>query len=268
MAAQADRFFVHGDLVGVDGGLLQNAALVDIRRAEYLLHFFGQPGAVLRKRHGAARLDLFHKRQNGLRAAAKVGLHGRALLFAHGVEFGKRLLDDGQDILRQLLLVLLLLLDHKDVRHTGQGSDGNVVSDAVIGGDGLERGQIPFQNGLIECNLDAHILGDINGDEHIQLAAVHVRLDERLDCILRKAIDARELDVQIQIAVVDCPQLDGDLTSVDDFFRAAIAGHTSNHVVSSIFLRAVRPAHPLRQALRRWNTVRWLRQSRSRRHRP
>ena len=95
MAAQADRFFIHGDLVGVDGGLLQNTALVDIRRAEYLLHFLSQPGAILRKRHGAARLDLFHKRQNGLRAAAKIGLHGRALLLAHGVEFGKRLLDDG-----------------------------------------------------------------------------------------------------------------------------------------------------------------------------
>ena len=268
MAAQADRFFVYGNFVSIDGGFLQNTALVDIRRAEHLLHFFGQPGAILRKCDGAARFNLFDKRQHCFRAAAKVGLHGRALFFAHGVEFGKRLLDDGQDIVCQLLLVLFLFLNHKDVRHAGQGSDGNVVSDAVIGGDGLERGQIPFQNGLIECNLDARILGDINGDEHIQLPAVHVRLDERLDRVLRKAVDTRELDVQIQIAVVDCPQLDGDLTSVDDFFRAAIAGHTSNHVVSSIFLRAVRPTHPLRQALRRWNTVRWLRQSRSRRHRP
>lgn len=197
MAAQADRFFVYGNFVSIDGGFLQNTALVDIGCAEYLLHFLSQPGAILRKCDGAARFNLFDKRQHCFRAAAKVGLHGRALFFAHGVEFGKRLLDDGQDIICQLLLVLFLFLNHKDVRHAGQGRNGNVIAHAVICSDGLERGEIPLQNGLIECNLDARILGDINGDEHIQLPAVHVRLDERFDGILREAVDTRKLDVQI-----------------------------------------------------------------------
>ena len=44
VAAQADRLFVHGDLVGVDGGLLQNAALVDIRLRRAPPAFFRSAG--------------------------------------------------------------------------------------------------------------------------------------------------------------------------------------------------------------------------------
>jgi len=101
---------------------------------------------------------------------------------------------------------------------------------AVIGGDGLECGEIPFEHGLIERDLQAGVGRHVDGDEQIQLAAVHVCLDEGLDRVLSKAVDARELDVQIQIAVVDRPHLDGDLPAVDGFFRAAVAGHTSDHV--------------------------------------
>ena len=70
MAAQADSLFVNGDLIGVDGSLLQNAALVDIRLAEHVLHLLRQARAVLRERDGAAGFDLFHKGQNGLGPAA------------------------------------------------------------------------------------------------------------------------------------------------------------------------------------------------------
>ena len=230
MAAQADGLLIHGDLVGVDGGLLQDAAFVDIRLAEDLLHLLRQPRAVLCERDGASGLDLFDEGQNGLRAAAEVCLHGRALFFAHGVELRQRLFDDGQDIVRQLLLVLLLLLHDEDVGHAGQGGDGNIIAHAVIGGDGLECGEIPFEHGLIERDLQAGVGRHVNGNEQIQLAAVHVCLDEGLDRVLGKAVDARELDVQIQIAVVDRPHLDGDLPAVDGFFRAAVAGHTSDHV--------------------------------------
>ena len=56
------------------------------------------------------------------------------------------------------------------------------------------------------------------------LPRADVLFDRRLDRVLGEAEHARQLDVQIEIAVVDRPHFDRDLTAVDRFFRTAGTG--------------------------------------------
>ena len=70
--AQAHGLLVHGDLVGVDGGLGQDARFVDRRALQDLLHARGQLLAVLAHRFGRALLDLAGERFDGREPAADV----------------------------------------------------------------------------------------------------------------------------------------------------------------------------------------------------
>ena len=89
MASQANRFLVDGNLVRIDGSLLQNAPLVNVRVLQDLLHFLRQPGSVFRERHRASGLDFFDEAKHCFRAASEVSFQRHTFCRAHGGIFLK-----------------------------------------------------------------------------------------------------------------------------------------------------------------------------------
>jgi len=236
MAAQTHRFLVHRDFVGIDGGFLQDAGLVDIGPAQDLLHLLRQARAVFRQCDGAALFDLFHKTENCLGPAAEIGLQRSPLGRAHGVEPFDGLVRHREDVGGDLLLVVLLLLDDEHVGQSGERRDRDVVPHAVFLRDGAQRVKISFQHGLVERNFFILPRSSVRRDEHVDLAAGDDFLDAGLYGILRISIDTRQFDRAVEIAVVDGAQLHGDLPVVDRLHRPAVAGHAFNQ---SSFLRMV-----------------------------
>ena len=128
MGAQADGLLVDGDLIGKDGGLGQNAGLVDGGRLQDLLHLGGQARAVLRNGLRRALLDHAGDVLDGIEPAADVGGKALALGRAHPIVRGKRVIEHGAEVGGDALQVLLRLGDGQDVGKAGDGRRGDLVS--------------------------------------------------------------------------------------------------------------------------------------------
>ena len=120
MRAQAHGLFVHGNLVGVDGGLGQNARLVDRRALQDLLHARGQLLAVLAYRFGRALLDLAGEGLDCRKPAADVLGQLFPLRRAHLVIGRERFVEHLADVRADGLQVLLRLGDGQHVRDAGE----------------------------------------------------------------------------------------------------------------------------------------------------
>ena len=120
MRAQTHGLLVHGDLVGVDGGLGQDARFVDRRALQDLLHARGQLFAVLAYRFGRALLDLAGERFDGREAAADVLGQLLPLCRAHLVIGRERFVEHLADVRANGLQVLLRLRDGQHVRNAGE----------------------------------------------------------------------------------------------------------------------------------------------------
>ncbi len=226
MAPQADGLFVHSDLVSVDGGLLQNAALIDRGRLQNLLHLVGQSPAVFRQRHGAALLHALDQCEDRLAPGPEIGLQCRALHSAHRAVFSDRLVHHRQDVRRDLLLILFLLFHDEHIRHPRQRRHRDVVRHTIVLCDRVQCREIPLEHRAVERNFHLRVRGDVDRDEHIDLAARDLLLHAGFDRVLGEAEHARQLHAAIQIPVVDRPDLDRDLPAADRLRRTAVAGHT------------------------------------------
>ena len=237
MASQADGLLVDSDLVGVDGGLLQNAALIDRGRLQNLLHLLGQSPAVFRQRHGAALLYALDQTQNGLASGPEIGLQRCTLHGTHRAVFPDRLVHHGQNVRRDLLLVLFLLFHDEHIGHPRQRRHGDVVRHAVVLRDRVQRREIALEHRAVERNFHLRVRRNIDRDEHVNLAARNFFLHSSLDRVLSKAEHARQLHAAIQIPVVDGSDLDRDLPAADRLRRTAVTGHTLDQ---NTFLRISR----------------------------
>ena len=203
MAAQTDGLLIDGDAVGKDGGLRQDAALVDRRAGEHLAQLVLEPGAVFRQRDGAALLDAADKAADGLRAGAEVGSHGRALRLAHGLIDGDGLRRNGGQVGKILLFVLLRLLHHEDVGQRGERGSADIVLHAVICDHGTHGAQIPLEHGAVQRNGSLLRARRVHADEHVHLAALDGVLYKLFDRILRVGERAGQAHGAIEEAIVD-----------------------------------------------------------------
>ena len=194
MAAQADRLLVHGDLVREDGGLGQDAALVDGLVLQDLPHLLLQALAVIGDSLGVQLLHLGHQLQDGGGAAAQVVLQGQALRHAHGVVSLQGQLHHTQQIRLQLILVSLGLIHHEHIAHAGQGADADVVLDAVLGHHLPHGGEVALENGLVQCHLHIRLSLGADGDVDIHLAPGDGGLDRGLDGLLGEGEAPGQLD--------------------------------------------------------------------------
>ena len=120
MRAQTHGLFIHGDLVGVDGGLGQDARFVDRRALQDLLHARGQLFAVLAYRFGRALLDLAGECFDGREPAADVLGQLLPLRRAHLVIGRERFVEHLADVRANGLQVLLRLRDGQHVWNAGE----------------------------------------------------------------------------------------------------------------------------------------------------
>ena len=228
MAAQADGFLVHGNLVGKNGSLRQNPAFVDGSIGQHLFHFVLQPGAVVNDRLAASGLHLGDQAQDGRPTAPQIRLQRLPFRGAHIVEALQSLIDHAEHIRQQLLLVHLGLVHGEHVGHTGQHGHADVVPDAVGLRHLLHGGEIPLHHSLVQGDLHVGSALGTDGQEHVHLAPGNGVFYRLLHRILAKGQAAGQLDGAVQITVVDGAQLHRKFPAVHGFHGAAIAGHTLN----------------------------------------
>ena len=127
VTAQADGLLVHSHLVGIDGGLGEDAALIKLGVLKHLRHFGAQAGPVVGHNTGGA---LLHPGSEGLDGACPAG-HILEELFAlprpHGVKVLKGQLQHGADVRAHGLQILLDLLHQEDILEPGEQGNRNVV---------------------------------------------------------------------------------------------------------------------------------------------
>ena len=194
MAAQADGLLIYGDLVGKDGRLREDAALVQLLALQDFLHPGGELLAILRHGLWGTGLHLLHQLGDPLRLAAKISAEFLPLPLPHGIEPLQGLGQDSTDILGDKLRVRLLLLHQQHVGETGEQGDGQIVPQAVnlpqlLQGRVVAVGHRPVQ-------LDVHLIGGGAVDAHkdIHLPPAHALLDLGLDPLLGKDIEPGDLD--------------------------------------------------------------------------
>ena len=226
MAAQADGLLVHCGLVAEDGGLGQDAGIVDVPVFQDNLELFIQAVGVGLHPARAQRLHpadaLFQKAQ----AALDVGLHLSTLGGAHLHERFQRLRRDGGDVLPQLLLVHIRVAGGENVREAGNEAGGGVVLDAEL------LGQVP--QGLLVASSQLPVHGDDGvGGVHVlhrqaqfHLAAGDLLVQLLFQAAVHIAAGPGHPGRILKVPGIDAAQLHRDLTAIAHRCAPAKTGHT------------------------------------------
>ena len=214
MRAQADRFLVHGDLVGIDGSLGQDARFVDGRALQDLLHARGQLFAVLAHRFGRALLDHARERFDGRESAADVLGQLLPLRRAHLVIGRERLVEHLADVRADGSKVFLRLCDAQHVGDAGEVRHVGLLFQIISAVKLVElpqRVKIAARKPLVDRNDLLVRAGRIDADEHIDFSAGNCLLHTALDGVLGKNVGARQLYRAVEVAVVHAAYLNGDV---------------------------------------------------------
>ena len=236
MAAETDGLLVHGNFVGEDGRLGEDAGGVQLGVGQHLGHPGLQLGAVLRHRLGGALLHQGHLVLDGLGPAEYVILQPLALSAAHLVKVGQGPVQHRADVFGHLLHVLLRLLCQQHVGEAGQQGHGDVPRQVIVRRQLLQGGIIAVGHRLVHRHLDLLRPGVVQGDEHVHLSPGNGILNAALHGLLREQIEAGQADVAVQIAVVHRAQLHRDGAAVYRLLCPAIAGHALDHIGHSPFM--------------------------------
>ena len=215
MGAQTHRFLVHGDLVGVDGSLGQDAGFVDGRALQDLLHARGQLLAVLAHGFGRALLDLASERLDGREPAADVLGELAAFRCAHLVISCERLVKHLADVRAEGFKILLGFRHGQHVRNAGKVRHvafGVQVLAAVERAEFIKRCKVAARKPFVDHDDLFIRAGRIDADEHIDLAAGNGLLHTALDGVLSENVGARQLHRAVKVAVVYAAYLNGDVT--------------------------------------------------------
>ena len=167
---QAHRLLVHGDLVGKDGCLRQDAGLVDGGGGQHLPHLALQSLPVGRHRLGRLCLHTGHGALDGIGPAGDILRQLHALHTPHPVIGRQRRIRHLTDVLRQHLQILLRLGDGEDVRAAGQLHRSDLSRQA----EGLlqlqQRLIVAAGQRLVHLHHGHVRSGGVDGDEHVHLA--------------------------------------------------------------------------------------------------
>ena len=231
MAAQTHRLLVNGDMVGKNGGLGDDACLVDIGRGEHRLELLAQARLIGGCRLGSGRFYARHQRLDARELFSHVRTELFTLALAHLVIIRQCLLRQLDQAGTDLILIRLRLFHGQDVRKTHERHKRHVVFQIIAHGERVERVNISAQQRLVHTQDGVLRLRGVDRDEHVQLAAADMLLDGGFDRVLGEEEVARHAHGNIQVAVVDALELDRNAQALDGALRAAIAGHTSNHLL-------------------------------------
>ena len=231
MAAQTHRLLVDGDMVSKNGGLGDDACLVDIGRGEHRLELLAQTRLISGCRLGSGRFDLRDERLDARELLGHVRTELFTLALTHLVIIRQRLLRQLDQAGADLILIRFRLFHGQNVRKTHERHERHVVFQIIAHGERVERVNISAQQRLVHTQDGVLRLRGVDRDEHVQLAAADVLLDGGFDRVLGEEEVARHAHGNIQVAVVDALELDRNAQALDGALRAAIAGHTSNHLL-------------------------------------
>ena len=229
MAAQAHRLFIYRRLIGEDGGLGEDAALVHSGGLEHLLHTAQQLFTI---GGNSLRRTLLHLAYHLLDGADTGGNILRQFLTfhgTHGVIGGQRCFRHGNQVGSHALQVLFRLGNGKYIRETGQGRGAHIAFqiEALLQ---MAQGFIIIARQRV-IDGDYHFLCAVtlDGDEHIHLTAGDGLLHATLDSILGEDIGAGHLHGAVQITVIDRTNLNSDVSSVQCLLCSTVTGHTFDH---------------------------------------
>ena len=237
MAAKTNSLLIHCHLISEDGSLRQNTALVDGSIGQDLLQLGFQSCPVVHHSLGISLLHLGHQFQNGLATAAQVIFQRHALRAAHGIVALDGFGHHAHQIGLQLILIGFGPLHAEHLRQPGHSRNADVIGHAVVGDHLPHSGQISFQHGAVQGDLDFLISLGTDGDKHIHLATGNSSLHRLLHGFLRKGQASGQLHAAIQIAIVDGAKLHCKLTAIDRFHSPAITGHAFNQLHYPLFSR-------------------------------
>ena len=226
MAPQPHGLLVHGDLVGVDGGLLQDPLLVDGGGLQHLPHLGRQLLPVLPDGLRGPLLHLGGHALDGAEPPADVLRQLLALHGPHGVVGGQRLVQHGAEVGADGLQVLVRLGDGEDIREPGQLLGGHALLPAADGGESLKGLGVLGREGGVHVDLRHVRRRGVHADEDIHLPPGDRLLHPGLHGVLGEGVHPGHLHGTVQIAVVDTADLHGDIPEVPGGPGAAIACHT------------------------------------------
>ena len=229
MAAQPHRFLIHRQAVGNDAGFGEDAVFIRDGAVQKLGKAGGEPGTVFRQR---LRRALLHKGEMLLHdgePGKDVRPQALALGFPHGDKPGKGILQHRKDIGGQLLLVLLIPADGKDIRQAGDHRKGEVIREGIFLAQGTQGGKILPGKGVIHRNGGVAAFDGLQGEGDLHLAAGDGALQRTLQAVLQKGAAAGRPAGKFKVAVVDGTDLDGDAAPVQELLIPAVAGHAAYH---------------------------------------
>ena len=238
MAAQPDGLLVHGGLVAKDGGLGQDAGVVDVPVLQNGLELLVKAVGVGLHPACAQGLHLPHALLEEAKAALHIGLHLCALGGTHGDEIVQCLCRHGGDVRPELLLVHVGVAGGQHVREAGQARGRDVVFDAQL-----------FRNtaqGLLIAAGQLHVHGDdgvgslhvLDGHTQLDLAAGDPLVELLFQAAVHVVAAAGNAGRILEIPGVDAAQLDRDLAAIAHSSPPAKTGHAQDHMryVPSLFM--------------------------------
>ena len=254
MAAQADGLFIDRGTVGVDCSLGQDALRVDRGIGQDLLHPLFELLTVFDDALGRARFDGGDQRQDGLPPGTHISRHFFALPGAHDFKLVDSLMEDRQNVARQLLCVFLDPFAGQHVRHFGERQQRDVVGKTGRLAQLTQRIQIALCQREIDANAGIVCIDRFHLDENIDLTTRDPCTGGFFQRFLEKAVGSRTFDIDVQIAMIDRADFNGDLTSADGSACAAVAGHTFHIATPLLLFIDCETAVPVRASLRRFLT--------------
>ena len=197
MAAETDSLLSHGDLVGEDGGLGEDAGGVDLGVGQDLVHPRLQLGPIVRHGLGGALLYQSHLLLDGVRPGEDVGLHPLPLPGPHLVEVGQGPVQDRVNVGGHGLGILLRLLGQQDLRKAGQQRHRDVPRQLIAPGQLGQGGIVAVGHRLVHLHLDLFPAAVVHGDEHVHLSPGNGPLHPGLHPVLRKEVQPGDADAAV-----------------------------------------------------------------------